>query len=94
MGANPLCHSNNEWEGGGGRQETPPTCVTSKGVCRMCAIPPTRVSSRGEWAQMPSVTQIASGRVVVGRQSLPLEFRVREVVLVDVEDGVSGGSDG
>jgi hypothetical protein len=28
--------------------------------------PPTRVSSEGGWVQIPSVTQIASGRVVVG----------------------------
>ena len=28
---------------------------------------PTRVSSEGGWVQIPSVTQIASGRVVVGR---------------------------
>jgi len=57
------------------------------GVCRECAMAPTRVSSRGEWVRIPSVTQIASGRVVVGRQSLPLTFRTREVVLMDVERG-------
>jgi len=31
VGANPFCHLNDKWEGGGAGQETPPTRVTSKG---------------------------------------------------------------
>ena len=31
VGANPLRHSNSEWEGGGAGQETPPIRVSSEG---------------------------------------------------------------
>ncbi len=78
VGANPLRHSNREWEGHGGGP-----VIGREGL-------PLAIRARGWWwARIPSVTRIASGRVVVGRQNLPHAFRARGVVLEGVQVSVS-----
>jgi len=73
--------------GGGSGRESPPSLESRAGGWRLAGKTSHSHFKRGRWwwwAQIPSVIQIASGRMAVGRQNLPLTFRARDVVVVGV----------